>query len=423
MLRYLTAGLAIFVLISTLLLPIPLPAQNSGKGPSRYTVMDLGTLGGSFSVASGISEDGVIAGFSTLPGDVGVHAFIWRKGVMTDLGALGVFTVTGLNAPINDRNQITGSFDTGTPDPNGEDFCAFSIGAAGTFDICLPFIWQDGRLLTLPTLGGNNAGAYQVNNRGAIAGVAETPNPDPICSPVYLQIEAVIWQHGKVQELPPLPGDPVGNAIAINDDGDAVGVTGCAAGNLHAVLWRQGMPLDLGNLGGVTGNIAFAINNRGQIVGQSDLPGDAIHHAFLWQNSVMTDLGSLPGLPTSLANGINNRGQVVGFSEDANADEFPAGTWIWQNGVMTDLNTLVTGNGSGFFLHEALGINDRGQIVGHMVILSTGELHAFLATPVEGSESPAPAAQARSSEPPKAVLPEKIRQVLRHQNRWRGLEK
>lgn len=226
------------------------------------------------------------------------------------------------------------------------------------------------------------------------------------------------------QELPPLRGDNAASAGAINDKGQAVGTSGtCAIGPIEAVLWDKGKPIDLGTLGGAVFNIAFAVNNQSQVVGQSNLPGDALHHAFLWQNGVMTDLGSLPGLPTSLAQGINNKGEVVGFSEDANGNEFPAGTWIWQNGVMTDLNTLAIGSGSEFFLHEALGINDRGQIVGHMVILSTGELHAFLATPVEGSNSPAPAARARSSETPRVVLPERVREMLRHQNRWPGAGK
>jgi len=376
-------------MLATLALPIQLTGQEGGKGPSRYTVVDLGTLGGgTFSVAAGINNRGAVAGFSQLStGDY--HPFFWQKGVMTDLGTLGIWSVTGLGAPINERNQITGTYNTGTPDPNGpngEDFCFLAVGVQGTFQICLPFVWESDRLVSLPTLGGNSGAAGPINKRGEIAGSAETLVPDPICSPSgYLQVRAVIWRGGNIQELPPLPGDPETTGNAINDDGDAVGVSGCVAGALHAVLWRKSTPVDLGNLGGVTGNIAFAINNRGQVVGQSDLPGDTIHHAFLWERGVMTDLGSLPGLPTSLANGINNRGQVVGFSEDANADEFPASPWIWQNGVMTDLNSLIPSD-SPWFIHEALGINDRGQIVGHAIDKVSGELHAYLATPVEGSE-------------------------------------
>jgi hypothetical protein len=35
----------------------------------RYTVIDLGTLGGTFSLAGGLSNSGWAEGFSTLPGD------------------------------------------------------------------------------------------------------------------------------------------------------------------------------------------------------------------------------------------------------------------------------------------------------------------------------------------------------------------
>src|SRR5215831_5677384 len=57
--------------------------------PPRYTVTDLGTLGGTFSWATGINEAGWVDGFSNLPGDVDQHAFFWRDGVMTDVGTLG----------------------------------------------------------------------------------------------------------------------------------------------------------------------------------------------------------------------------------------------------------------------------------------------------------------------------------------------
>lgn len=395
---------------------VRLVAQGHRQPPPHYTITDLGTLGGTFSIAAGITSDGTVAGFSTLPGDQIYHPFLWRDGVMTDLGTLGILTLTGLNQPVNNQNQVTGIFNTGIPDPNGEDFCGFAAGAGGTNDVCLPFVWQKGFLSPLPTIGGNNGAAGQVNSRGEIAGIAETPIPDP-CSPVYLQIEAVIWQRGRVRMLRPLPGDAVGNAIAINDAGDAVGVTGCVTGNLHAVLWRGGRPVDLGNLGGVTGNIALGVNNRLQVVGQSDLVGDAIHHGFLWQNGIMTDLGSLPGLPTSFANAINTRGQVVGFSEDASADEFPASPWIWEDGVMTDLNTLVSGN-CPWFLHEALGINDAGQIVGHAINKVTGEIHAYLATPIEADNEAQDAVFDHVDEP-KIQVPENIRALLGRQSNFR----
>jgi probable HAF family extracellular repeat protein len=230
-------------------------------------------------------------------------------------------------------------------------------------------------------LGGNNGQAAGINNRGQIVGVVETPNPDP-CSIFFLQVEAVIWENGQIQELPPFPGDPDAFANAINDKGQVVGASGCVTTNItRAVLWPNGPNggvIDLGNLGGTGGNVPSDINDRGQVVGQSDLPGDTTHHAFLWQDGVMTDLGTLNGQPVSLAFGINNQGQVVGIFEDFAGDNTTG--FLWQDGVMTDLNTLIP-PGSPLFLKEPIAINDRGQIVG-FGLLPNGDERAFLLTPV-----------------------------------------
>ena len=371
------AAVAVFAILA---LPLSLVAQQqqeqSGKLP-HYKLTILPTLGGTFANGWGVNNQGWVAGHSTLLGDQVSHAFFWRSGVITDLGTLG-----GPNSnnalsgdPVNDRGAVSGFSDTSTPDPNGEDFCGL-----GTNLICLPFVWQKGVMTALPLLGGNNGQAGGINNRGQIVGASETPNSDP-CSVLPLQLEGVIWENGTVQELSPLPGDPDGFAMAINDRGEVAGATGCVPGIVHAVLWRHGTPINLGSLGGVAGNFAGNINNKGQVVGESDLPGDTLHHAFLWQNDVMSDLGSLPGLPTSAAGGINNNGQVVGYSQDANSDDSTSVAWIWQDGVLTDLNTLIP-PGSPLFLMEALNINDRGEVAG-FGSLSNGEVLGFLLTPCD----------------------------------------
>src|ERR1700724_1542956 len=56
--------------------------------PPRYTVTDLGTLGGTFSIPFGINNAGRVAGGATLPGG-NLHPFLWHDGHMTDLGTLG----------------------------------------------------------------------------------------------------------------------------------------------------------------------------------------------------------------------------------------------------------------------------------------------------------------------------------------------
>jgi len=372
---------AAVTLFAALAMPVGLAAQeprSRTEQPQHYKLTVLATLGGTFGgEAWGVNNRGSIAGHSALP-DQTYHAFFWHRGVITDLGTLGgPNSNNSPNSPLNDKGVVSGFSDTSTPDPNGEDFCGFLTNL-----ICLPFVWQNGVMIALPTLGGTNASGAGINNRGQIVGQSETPNSDP-CSPAFLQVEAVIWQDVQVRELPLLPGDADGDAAAINDNGEAVGFTGCVTGDIHAILWQHGTPIDLGNLGGVTGNFALDINNRGHVVGQSDLPGDTTHHAFLWtKDDGMQDLGTLPGIPGSLANGINNKGQVVGFSDDFNGHTVAL---LWQNGVMTDLNTLIPPN-SPLFLLEALSINDRGQIAG-FGRLPNGEHRGFLLTACEGKHA------------------------------------
>jgi probable HAF family extracellular repeat protein len=407
------AGLAL--LFAALALPLRLAAQDKQNRnqhrQARYAITVLGTLGGTFGYAGAINNRGNVAGNSTLTGDQVVHAFLWRKGLFTDLGTLGgpnSLTSNPANG-VNDGGAVSGYSETSTPDPNGEDVCGI-----GTHLICLPFVWHRGVMTALPLLGGNNGQANEINNRGQIVGGAETPNPDPTCSLFFLQVEAVLWENGNVQELPPLPGDPDGIAGGINDKGQVAGTTGCGTGTLHAVLWPNGPNggvIDLGNLGG-TVNIAGDINNKTQVVGQADVPGGT-HHAFLWQDGVMTDLGALPGLPTSFALSINNQGQVVGVSQDANGNNSSSVPFLWQNGVMTDLNTLIP-PGSPLFLQEAESINDRGQIAG-FGLLSNGEQRGFLLTPCDeehANDEGCEEGENATGERPKVVLPENVRKFL-----------
>jgi probable HAF family extracellular repeat protein len=78
-------------------------------------------------------------------------------------------------------------------------------------------------------------------------------------------------------------------------------------------------------------------------------------HAFIYENGKMSDLGTLPGHIFSGALGINNRGQIVGYSTDGRTSH----AFLYENGTMIDLGTLP-GDGSSF----ANGINERGQVVG-----------------------------------------------------------
>jgi probable HAF family extracellular repeat protein len=298
-----------------------------------------------------------------------------------ELGTLG-----GKNSSINwnginDRGEAVGMSETSVPDPNGEDLCLF-----GTHLTCLPFLWQNGIMRALPTVGGNNGQASAINNRGQIAGYAENGIMDSTCPPGITNNRIdlpVLWDKGKAQALPTIGSDPDGVAYGINNQGQAVGYSGtCTAAN-YAVVWENGTATPLPDLGD-PGAIAYAINSHGQIVGQA-VNSDGTPLAALWQNNTATSLGPLlPGDVASFATSINSRGQVVGSS--FNSENSWSRGLIWQNGVTTDLNTLFPAS-SHLFVISASNINDSGQIAGMAVDMAgphAGNIvHAFLATPVD----------------------------------------
>lgn len=411
-------------------------AQKVSAPLPHYTVVNLGTLGGSQSNGyAGVTNNGWVAGDSFLPAhgkypaDSTEHAFVWRDSVMTDLGTLGGQN-SGAAYPIKDnRGLIVGQAQGAQVDPNKESWgqaygCIdinnnnAPIPCDGWENVQLGYLWQNGVMTELPPIGGYNSSAFGVNNRGQVVGLAETGTADSNCvSPQQLDYEAVVYgpKRGEVHELPTFPGDAVAGATAINDNGDVVGFSGSCvvptfASGVHAVLWRNGSVFDLGGLGGVLFNSANAINNAGQIAGQSDLPGDTITHAVLWQTGARpTDLGTLPGGEGDVfivANDINARGQVVGSSCDAS---FNCRAWLWENGVMMDLNSLIPPH-SPLFLTWGGGINDQGEIAGSAFDQSTGESPAFLAIP-------APTAQIAGDSAVKINLPANIRASLQRRLR------
>jgi probable HAF family extracellular repeat protein len=69
---------------------------------------DLGTLGGDTSAATAINAHGQVVGRSNLTIDGPDKAFAWKQGVMTDIGDSADFPATMANA-INDRGEIVGA--------------------------------------------------------------------------------------------------------------------------------------------------------------------------------------------------------------------------------------------------------------------------------------------------------------------------
>ncbi len=368
---------------------------------TAYTVTDVGTLGGTFSIATGVNSHGQVSGHSTLPGDIEDHAFLWQNGVMTDLGTLG--GTTSESSSMNQRGQ----------EPGGSDLPGDTAAHA--------VLWTNGVIADLGTLGGTNSFGSGINSQGHVAGAADTPNSGgnpAICIPN--ECHAFLWIHGVMTDLGTLPGGANSFAFNVDDLDRPAGLSDITTipdpilgfPPYHATLWVNGVPTDLGTLGGKLSlsSIGTPVNNRGQVVGCSDLSGDAEFHAFLWQNGAMQDLGTFAGDPDSCAFGTNNRGQVIGVS----------GTFtetlhvlLWENGVPSDLNTLIPAD-SDLQLLVPLAIDPLGHIAGVALQKSTGEVHGILLTPATpASATGTPTTPAETSATSKVVIPENVRKLIR----------
>jgi probable HAF family extracellular repeat protein len=400
----------------------------AAQTPQSYFVVNLGNpLAGPVSLGSGINDEGWVSGGSSTA-DSTEHAVLWL-GTALDLGTLG-----GPNSNIawpnpSIRGALVGIAELAALDPNMKGWSCAGFFPTTTNHICLGFVWKDGEMTALPTLGGTNGYGSSLNNRGQAVGWAETSVHDSTCTPPQiLQFEAVVWgpDKGEILKLPPFPGDPDSAATGINDAGQVVGISGIcgtAIGEFsahHALLWENAKPIDLGNFGGVAWNTPTAINNRGQVVGFADLPGDEAGGlnpiGFLWTRKLgLVKLLPYPGDINSLAWGINEQGSVVGQSIDSAGNSRAV---IWQYGVMTsaqgvlpvDLNSLIPADSS-LYLVEVNDINDHGEIAGQACVVSGGacasEIPAILLVP--GQPAGGGTALPRGVDNPRPVFSDQVR--------------
>ena len=371
-----------------------LASFNNAVAQARYKVQDLGVQHpDNLGMAMGLNNYGWTltmdqlldhSAISTLFPAVQGTVRISIRDLNLPLGTLG-----GKNSSINwnginDPGEAVGMSETSVLDPNGEDLCGF-----GTHATCLPFLWQNGVMHALPTLGGNNGQASAINNSGQVVGYAENGIVDSTCPAGVTNNRVdlpVLWDKDegkeKAQPLSTIGNDPDGVAFGINNQGQAVGYSGTCTAVNFAVLWESGTATPLPDLG-TPGAIAYAINGHNQIVGQAvNSEGTAL--AAIWENNTVRSLGVLlPGDAAAFATSINNRGQVVGSSFDSSSN------WshglIWENGRMFDLNQLFPAL-SNLYVISASNINESGQIAGMAVEMAGPRagtiVHSFLATPV-----------------------------------------
>ena len=186
-----------------------------------------------------------------------------------------------------------------------------------------PFLWEDGNMIDLGTLGGTTVAQDPgscVNNRGQVAGASTLPG-DSILHPFF-------WEHGVLTDLGTLGGD-FGLVWWLNDAGDVVGGTSTAGEEFfHATLWRKGVIKDLATLEGDCFSFAGAISSHDQIVGASFACDGSVARAVLWDKEAIVDLNTVIPENSSLqlveARYVNNRGDIAGRGLPAGCDDLDA---------------------------------------------------------------------------------------------------
>jgi probable HAF family extracellular repeat protein len=312
---------------------------SGGGGPptALYTLTDLGPILGEGSLPESIDNDGVIVGrtlfqgtpmhfvYDTRNGDIrrvpdprdgarlflvrpngdgagnfsppsgGDHAFLWRGGVLKDLGTLGGSFSNPLG--MNGRGDVVG------------------MASTAPFEDFYPFLFTDGSMKNLGSLGGRGGKALAVNGSGQVTGNMET---DPKCGGCT---HAFLFSGGSVRDLGTLGKDPKSPhqtdfswGTAINEDGQVAGLTSTPDGFAHVYLWDGSKMIDLGTHPHRGVGVPVSLNIHGQMVGSlGEGSGDEL--AYVVRDGAAHDLNELvDSHPLVLwhAVSINDSGVIVG---------------------------------------------------------------------------------------------------------------
>ncbi len=326
--------------------------------PPHYSVTDLGTLGGKSSAANALNDKGQVVGWAetSAAGErPTIHAFLWGHGKMQDLDTIPDFEYpAGTEArSINNQGTVVGGI-------------APRMGMSQETG----WLWDSSGQQTIKDSGD----ALAVNDAGQVL--------------VTSGLHSFIWQNGEMQKVLSVSRYYSTKATAMNSHGDVAGYCWNEPGGWKGFVRLHGEDSLLGTLPGMNASVAVALNDQGQVVGvasdelysektnaagvKTTTSGTRQSRAFFWQDGKLTDLGERE------ISGIGDQGQVLGSYFAPRPGQVKA--FLWQNGQFTDLDSLID-PASGWKLEDARAVNKWGQIVGFGE--HHGEKYAFLLTPTK----------------------------------------
>lgn len=341
----------------------------------EYTITDLGTLGGTFSIATSVNNKGQVTGQSTTATQKQANGqadpFLYSNGHMIDLGNFG--GSSGNTGPFNPIGNVA----------NGVNDNGVVTGVAFTADgNPHPFLWNGGPLQDLAP--GQTGAAFGINASNAAAGFTGFGND----LGGDLEGQGTVFNSvGNFEPVPIPPSLSIGSSVAINNAGQIVGncstdedtvAYGCLATGNSAIILP---PVS----SSYSGTLAYAINTAGDTCGDS-LNDFEDATATVWIGSTPVNLGRPPHTQASECKGMDNYGQYVG---DANPYESNQVGVVYDtlHGAR-DLNQLVPRGphgpigprGEHLVIQNAVALSDTGYIAADCVYSIDG-MRACLLTP------------------------------------------
>lgn len=247
--------------------------------------IDLGTLGGWYTYAWDINDDGVIVGISETVREER-FPFVWKDGVMTALHDDPSEPHQGVAYGINNEGAVVGQLYAKW---SGEGARAFS--------------WSAGAFTPLPAPTNENwlgSAAWDVNEVGEIVGEGQREEGGV----------AVLWSSSGASPLETSANSQSEAALAINDFGVIVGRNTDRDDGRRAAAWSpEGVEyLAFGSA------MAAAVNDAGLIVGKHAM-STTTRRAFIQGDGVAIDLHAVTRdnpYQNSEATDVDGAGRVVG---------------------------------------------------------------------------------------------------------------